>query len=365
MNKEVISDNQGIALIVFIIIADKIIFAVAAKAQADFWMAIILAIIISTPILLIFARLNVLFPDKNLFDITEYIFGKFLGKLFNLLFVFYVSYNALVILDSFANFVNTVSLPETPIIIPTIGFMFICAWAVKEGIEVMGRCSILFLLFGSTMMLSIVLLLIPQMDKSNIYPVFYNGIKPILNGALKTVGFPFTETIMFTMIFSASKSKNSPNKIYLLGLIIGGLTILIFALAEVLVLGVDIYLMAYFPAHTVSSILKASESIQRFEIIPSTGFLLAGFTKLSICLLAISKGFSKIFHFNEYRFLVTPITLLITCISIIFTDSMMSLFTWANEIFPKFAIPFQVILPIIVLIGAEIKKKGLENKPIQ
>lgn len=364
MKKEVITDNQGITLIIYIIIADKIIFAVAPQAKTDFWIAIILAIVTSIPILLIFAKLNVLFPEKNLFDINEYIFGKFLGKIFNIVFLFYVSFNTLVILDSFASFINTVSLPETPIIIPTIGGMLICAWAVKEGIKVISRCAIAFFLFGLTMMTISILLLTPQMDINNMYPVFYNGINPILNGAIKTVGFSLTEAIMFTMIFSPSKRKNSPNKIYMLGLLIGGVFILIFALTEVLVLGIDLYSIAYFPSHSVSSILRVAEIIQRSEIIPSTGFLLAGFVKMSISLLAICKGFSKLFNFSEYRFLVIPITLLVISISSIFTDSMMYLFLWANEVFPIFAIPFQVFLPVIILIAAQIKTKTLKNKPI-
>ncbi|CAH2212596.1 hypothetical protein [Tepidibacter aestuarii] len=64
MNKEFISDNQGIALITFIIIADKVIFTVEAQAERDFGLSVIFDMVISVPMLSISTRFNFLFPKK-------------------------------------------------------------------------------------------------------------------------------------------------------------------------------------------------------------------------------------------------------------------------------------------------------------
>ena len=43
-------------------------------------------------------------------------------------------------------------------------------------------------------------------------------------------------------------------------------------------------------------------------------------------------------------------------------DSIMEMFEWAQEIWPYYAFPFQVIFPLIILIAIEIKAWLHKNK---
>lgn len=54
MNKETISDMQGISLIVLAIIGEASIFVMGIDAKRDLWLAIILAIIIALSTALIY-----------------------------------------------------------------------------------------------------------------------------------------------------------------------------------------------------------------------------------------------------------------------------------------------------------------------
>ena len=38
-------------------------------------------------------------------------------------------------------------------------------------------------------------------------------------------------------------------------------------------------------------------------------------------------------------------------------DSIMEMFEWAQEIWPYYAFPFQVVLPLIILIAVEVKAR--------
>lgn len=361
VNKEIISDKHAIALLAFILVGDKLIFAMSIQAKKDFWLAIILALIICVPIFLIFARLHVLFPRKNLFAIIESVMGKFLGKILILFFVLYVGLNSALIIDAFTRFITTVSLFRTPQAIPAIVIMFLCAWVVKEGIEVMSRFALLFFILMSSIVFIAAFLLIPEMKINNLRPMLNEGIKPIIEGAINTFGFPLTESVMFIMIFTSSKKRNSPYKIYISVLLISGVLLLMTSISEVLVLGINGYTNLYFTGYSAVLRINIGGFIQRLEILAATTFVIGGFAKLSICLLAVTNGVSKLFNFSSNRFCITPITLLLINVSLFVTSSIMHLFAWAEEIWTKFAFTFQVILPIIIWIVAEIRKKRVVN----
>ncbi len=364
---EIISDKQAIALLVFIMTADKIVMAVATQAKKDFWLSIILAVAICIPILLIFARLHVLFPKKNFFDMIESIGGKYLGKVLILLFVFYTSMNTVLVTDIFSYFVTTASITGSPKVIPAIAIMLLCAWVVKEGIEVMGRFASLFLILFVCIIAIGVIFMIPKMEINNLRPIFNEGIKPTIEGAIYTIGFPLSESVIFIMIFTPSKTGNSPNKIYINALLIAGLILFITSFSEFLVLGTDEYTKTYFPAYKAVSRINIGDFIQRMEIIPAAAYVIGGFVKLSICLLAITNGVSKLCNCGDYRLIVIPITLLMINGSLFVTSSMMHLFAWTEEIWTTFSLPFQVILPIMIWIAAEIKTKKIKavNRSMQ
>ena len=82
---------------------------------------------------------------------------------------------------------------------------------------------------------------------------------------------------------------------------------------------------------------------------------------MSICLLAVCKGIAKFFSCTDYSFIVTPIGLLMNNLAIFIYDSKMEVIEFASTVSPYYKFPFQVVLPIIILIVAELKKKRLAS----
>lgn len=361
MNREVISDNQGVCLIILFIVAETFVLTRAMEAKQDFWLAIIFAMLISIPFMLIFYRIHSLDTNKDILDINEYIFGRILGKILNFLLVYYVATNMMSVMYVFNDFIITASLRNTPKEITYISLTILSIWVAKGGIEVMGRWTeyilpiiIIVLFIGS-------ILLIPQMEINNMKPILSAGIKPIIEGGILTFLFPLSETIAFTMIFSGLKSKKSYKKIYLKGLIYGGLFIILLVLTEVLVLGVKDTLIFYFPGYRTFSRLNPRGVMQRLEIISAATFILGGFIKISVLLLAVSRGTAKIFGFHDYRFIVTPVALIIANISYIFYDNTIHMFEWISDFWGYFAFPFEFCIPIIIWIMVEIKNRRLSK----
>ncbi|WP_432664329.1 endospore germination permease [Wukongibacter baidiensis] len=365
MNKEIITDKQSIYLIIMFIVGTATILIRGIEAKQDLWLSIILAVLMTLAVCLVFARLHYLFPHKDLFDILEICFGKLIGKIIGLLYIWFAFHlNALIL--TYIDFVfTTVTFPETPGIAFNTLCVVIGTYAVKLGIEVLARWGKLFLHILVFIITIFVLLSIPEMKIANIRPTFSSEIGPIIKGAFSAFSFPFAEIVIFTMVFNSFETRKSPYKIYTIGLLISGVLLLILGMAYILVLGINTASTQYFPAHLAASRISIGKLLQRAEAVVIILFSIGTFAKFCICLLATCIGISKIFNFDEYRFIVVPISLLMLNLSYFLHESVMGWLEWGIDIWPPFAFLLQAIFPIIILIVAEIKMRTLKNSLMQ
>ncbi len=361
MNKEVISDKQGIILVTLFIMGSSLIIGTGTEAGRDSWLAIVVAMFFSFPILMIYARILSLFPNKDLFDILEYVFGKFFGKLIGVTYIWFAFHLGALVIRNFGEFINGVSIPETPETILMIFIALLCAYGIKTGVETLSRWSELAIIVLVFFIIWTILFLIPDMSLNNIKPIFLKGVRPILMGAFSVFSFPFAETILFCMVFSSLRNKKSPYIVYTWGIVLGGTILFLTTLTEILVLGETQFTSAFFPSHITVSRGNIADFIQRSEIIVAISFFGAGFVKVCICLLGACKGVTKTFGCKDYKFIVTPIALLMVNLSYLVYESLIEMSEWAFLVWPYYAFMFQVILPIIIWIGAEIKHKSLKN----
>ncbi len=358
MRKEIISDTQGISIVILYIAGTALAFPTASEAGSDLWLSIITAMILAIPFLLIYSRLLSLYHGKDLFDILEIVFGKYIGKLISILFTFHAFFLGAYILFEYGEFLIFTSLPETPKYIPMIFITILLVWITKEGIETIGRWSSLFVLLNGPLPSIAILLLISKMDINNILPILYNGPKPYMRGTLSAFTFPFAQVVILLMVFSCLKTKKSSYKVFFTGFIIGGVLILGVSLAEILVLGEGIYTGSYSPNYSVAKKINVGEFLQRLEVITILATYTAGFIKVGICFLAGCIGISKVFGFKDYRFLVIPAGILLLNLGIIIHDNMMDSIKWDEEVYIYYALLFQVILPTIIIITAEVRRRA-------
>ncbi|SHH52684.1 GerAB/ArcD/ProY family transporter [Tepidibacter thalassicus] len=355
MSREIISGKQGLSIVVIFMAGTSSILSLALEAKEDIWLAIILSVLMSITVSLIFVNLHFNFPGKNLFDICEICFGKSIGKLFILLFTWFTFEEASQTLINNSQFLEDTALAETPTIVPRMFILILCVWIVKGGIELIGKWSDLFIIPFIIFVFISVVLLIPEMDIDNIFPILDNGITPVIEGAYSAFTFPFGETVILSLVFSRFKTKKSYYTTYIFGLIIGGICSLALSLSTVLTIGSTQALQTYYSTYNTVSKIDISDFIQRLEVISTLIFVIGSFLKISILLLASSIGISKLFNFESYRFIVTPVSLSIINLSFISFDNRMSFVEWNSNGWLYYSFLFEVILPVIIFITAKIK----------
>lgn len=357
MKKEVISNKEGICILTLFIMGSTLVLGSGGKAKQDVWAAILIGIMLAVPIILIYARILYLYPGKSLFSIMNEVFGKIIGNILSLLFVWYAFHLGALVIRNFSEFIKIAALPETPVFVPSMLLVLLCIWSVKEGIEVLGRWSHFVLPILISIILVIVVLSMSMANLHHLLPVLYDNWKPVFEGAFSVFSFPFTEVVVFFLIGNVLNQEKKVAQVYLSGLLIGGIFVLIIAVRNMLVMGESFVNRFHFPTYTAVSLINIGDFLQRIEILVSVVFLFAGFIKISICLLAVSKGIASILRISSYRDLVVPIGLLMMILSYIIYESITEMTDWAFNVYKFYAFPFQVILPLIIWGGVEIKQK--------
>ncbi|HEX3047441.1 MAG TPA: endospore germination permease [Bacillota bacterium] len=354
MSKEFITERQGLAMMVLFLIGSTLVVGVTDVAKQDSWLSVLLAIITALPILMVYARLLHLFPGKDLFTITHQVFGPVAGKIISLLFVWYTFHLGVLVIRNFSEFLSEISLPETPQYFIQLVMLLLCIWIVKGGIEVLGRWTS----FVFNIIILIIIALIPmalaKFNLTNFTPFLYEGFRPVMDGAFAVFSFPLAETVVFLSVLSFLKPGASGYKVYYLSLFVGGGILLFIVLRNATVLGFPFLSTQYFPTYIAVSLINMGEFFRRFEVMVAVVFLLCGFVKVSVCLFGAATGIARIFNIDDYRILTVPVALLMINLSIIIYPSMQAMFEWI-KVYKYYAIPFQVILPLMIWIGAEIK----------
>ena len=364
MKYEVISERQATILIILFIIGSSFLLGSGGQAKQDAWIAIIIAMTWSIILLLMFSRILSLFPRKDLFDILQIIMGKLLGKIISILMIWFAFHDGTLVLRNLAEFTSTLVFNETPVAVPMIFFSILLIWCLKGGIEVLGRWSEFFIWMVILIFLTISALSISQIDISRLKPILSSGFTPILKGAFSSFSFPFGETVVFTMVFSNISKVKNYKKTFIIGLLIGGGLIFLATFRNILLLGSETLSRVYFPSTMAISLINLGEVLERLEMLVAIEFLVCVFVKVSICTFAVCNGISKVFGFNDYKFTATPVVLLMLSFSFIVYKSIMEMTFFAFSIWPFYAFPFEVIIPLIVFILAEIRSRDSVAKSV-
>jgi spore germination protein KB len=354
MRRERITDKEATCILLIFYIGSSFLLGTGTSAKNDAWISGLVGMLLALPMILVYARVLSIYPDKGLFEILDLVFGKALGKIISILYSWYSFHLGALVIRNFGEFMNTVAMPETPLIVPLLTLGIVCIATAKSGIEVIGRMSAYLLPIILITIFIVQLLGIPHWNINHLKPILGNGVAPILKGGFNAFSFPFSESVVLLGAFFSLKTKKSPYKIYLKGTIFAGLLLAILTVRNILILG-GILPKLYFPSYTAVSRISIGDFLQRIELTVALVLVFGVFIKSSICLLVTSIGIAKLFNLHDFRSIIIQTGLLMVYFSYTIYEHTYEMRTWAFEVYPYYAFPFQVIIPLLMLLIAEIK----------
>lgn len=360
IEKGEISSSQLIFLIAGLIQGSTLILTFTFSiTNRDAWLTVISGFLISLPLALVYIAIAQKFPGKNLVQINDIVFGPYLGKLLS---AFYLSFFLLITVQNLrylTEFILTYIMPETPILVILIMFTFVCAWAVRAGIEVMARCSGIFVVITSVIVGATFVLLLKDMKLTNFLPVLETPLKDFIQGTHIMAVIPFSEILVFLMIIPYLNKIKQAKSSVLLGFIIGGVTLLTVAVRDIAVLGITTAIMEQ-PSFEAVRLIDIAKILTRLEMFVAIVLLVTLFIKVSVFYYATVLGTAQLLKLRSYVPLTLPMGILCIALAIVLADSAMEQVYVASNIWPFFMIPPEVLLPSLTLIIAKIR--GLSEK---
>lgn len=329
-----------------------IIINPAASAKQDAWLAVIVTTFAAVPIVFLYVYISLLNPGKTLIDILKDYFGKYIGGLVGLFYVWYFVHLAAIVMRNYADFVNIVIFPETPIVFIIISLSLITAYVVRLGLEVMGRAVEIFVPFIPLEVIFVTVLLFASMDLNNWKPFLEYGIGPILKAVQSLISFPVGEIVVFLMIFPAINNRKELLKSSVAAVLLSGSIFLIINLRDLFVLGADMFYRATFPSATALRLIP-NINLDPFYLVAT---LLGGSIKVTVCIYAATVALAQIFNIEDYKPFVYPMVAFMIALSIWLYDSLFELIDWSINNYFYYSFPFEFIIPVILLIITLIKK---------
>ncbi|MCR4436800.1 MAG: endospore germination permease [Clostridiales bacterium] len=357
MEKARISSIQLFLLIIGFLYGSTVIINPALSAKNDAWLAILLGGVGGALLIGVYASIALLNPSKTLVEILMDRFGKLIGNAVSILYIWYFIHIASLVFRNFGEFITTMTFPETPMAVVIGIFAVLLVYGINSGIEVMGRTSELFVPFIPVTALIISLSLITTRDFTAFLPMLENGMALVLNAAFSFITFPFGETIAFLMLFPHLNKKENLKKVAALSVLFIVVLCLFIFIRNISVLGSDLMYRAIFTPHLTSLLIPGLNVEPLIDI----NLLIGGGTKISVCIYAAAKALSQVLGISDYRKLTTAITTFCVVLSIWVYENVLEMFSWAEKVWPYYSIPFQMVIPLILLF-LSLKKRAEPSK---
>lgn len=257
MTKDVkISSIQMILMFTGFLLGSTAILNPSAIAYQDAWLANILAFAVGLILVSIYSYISILNPNKTLIEILRDNFGKYLGSLISLLYIWYFIHLAALVERDFGEFTVVTTYPETPLAFIITSIVVVSVFIIRNGLEVLARVSEILIPILILLVIFIFLLLINLYEVNNFLSFLERGLKPVFQAAFTVSTFPYGESVIFLMLFPFLNNKKSLFRVSYLSIAITGLVRLNITIRDLMVLGADMFLRAVFPPNITTRLIR-------------------------------------------------------------------------------------------------------------
>ncbi|MCK1991227.1 endospore germination permease [Peribacillus muralis] len=365
LEKGRISSGDFLILVIIFTIGGAILTlpsSLVTYAKQDGWIAYIIATVIGLCFIFLYNQLASLYPSMNYIEVNEKIFGRVIGKISALLFLFYIYYLSSALLSEIGNFFTTQVLLDTPIQVIMILFLLTSLFGVRLGLEVICRTALIFFPWIIVLLFILFLFLIPDIKIENLQPMLEEGMKPILKGSYHSIAHPYIQLIFFLMITPYVNEKAEMKKNFYRGTILGGIVLFLVIMFSILVLGVDNTTRLTYPSYKLGMRISVGNFIERVEVIVAFIWIFTEYFKLTICYYGLALGLAQLLGLKDYKILLFPLAFLILTFAIYSHPDIIHYQNFVATTWTPFSLTIGVLLPLLLLVVGKIRKKLSASK---
>ncbi len=351
MNDELRTSQLAPLTISFILGSTLLITMIDGITSHGTWMVVIAGFAISLPFLLIYAHLVKRFPEKSLIQMNDIIFGKSIGKVISAIYLAYFFLLLTFNINDVAEFYTGYIMPDTPNMVFLVVTTLVCAFAVQRGIAAIAKMSLIIVVFAIAVLVATTLMLIGNMDFSNLLPLFDLPFARYVQATHIIVELPFLEIVSFLMVTPMIKENKKLTRSWALGAAAAALMMLTIVLRNTLVLGGASNVFGENSFEAVR-LINIGEFLTRIELLIAINTTALLFMKSSVLYYATVKGIAQLLGLERHNALILPIGSILVVFAYVKVDSAVVHSIWGAQYAPIFSFPCTIFFPLLMLILA-------------
>jgi spore germination protein KB len=129
-------------------------------------------------------------------------------------------------------------------------------------------------------------------------------------------------------------------------------------LGVLLVFGPTLTSSYLFPVLSGVKMINIANFIERLEIFPLIVWITSGTVKATLFFWAAALGSAQLFGLKDYRPLILPLAVIVTALGYLLHPSIIDLINFLTQAFPFYALTFEFIIPLLLLMVVLIKGSG-------
>ncbi|MFD1776949.1 GerAB/ArcD/ProY family transporter [Paenibacillus rhizophilus] len=360
MAQEKISGWQLISIIILFEIGTTVLFGLRMQAKQDEWLAILAAMLGGLALMWVYTKLCEYYPSRTLVQMIPEIVGKWLGYPLSLIYIVNFAYESSRVLRDFGELIAQTILTETPTLVVMAGFMLSIVYCLRGGLEVLGRLGeILFPVAFVAFVLGWILIFSSQIHHFEYTePVLAKGLKPIWDAVFPfLIVFPFGQSLLFMMFATDLNDRSGIRKAGMIAILASGIILALNMLGLISVFGPLVLKETEFPLYTAIGMVNLGDFIMNLDALAILMMVLGGFFKLGAFMYGTVLGTAQLFKLKSYYPLLIPWGTIILALSFIIASTYSQhIYIGWNISIPYIFFPLYVVIPILLLIIAAIRK---------
>lgn len=361
LEKGKISPHQFTLMVASFIIGGSILYVPSGLllgAKQDAWLAGILVVLLGLLLVWLFITLGNSYPNMNLAEYSEKIVGKWFGKFVSLLYFIYFFFSLPYFVRQIGDFVTIQIMNETPIMAIHILIIVIMIMGVRYGLEPISRAIEIFFPVIIFLFVILIISLFPMFQFQQMQPVLSNGMKPVIGTAVKSLGTPYLQLVLFLMVFPAVNITKQAKKSFLLGTFMGGIVLMIVTLAGILRFGTYFSESQQFLSYVLALNINIGGFWQRIEVMMAFIWFTTIYIKITIYFYGSVLCLGQILKLKEYKCLTFPLGFITLILSLIINKNIIESDQQAG-LWTAFSLPFGLFIPLLLAAVSKVRKKGL------
>lgn len=282
---------------------------VAEVAGRDGWWSVMPGYLITIPYGLMVLSFMQRHPEQNLLQISGKVFGKWVGKAIAVYYLLIAGYIGALYVARAVDTYKRMIMPLIPKSAYTTGVILLVIALAWAGIEVLARFSEFSFPLVVMGLIVTMLLAIPRFEWDQFFPVLANGIKPVLNGVVKTLPFPMEYIVFLSGLISflPTAEQSRLKRGLLRSVILVGIIMTLITLTEIMVFGPVEAARLNLGVLSLGKMIEIAKTIAGIESVFEGFWLGAAVLKITAAFFAVIWGMEYVFGFKKKLWLYVSI----------------------------------------------------------